>query len=65
MPLSVVEGEGFCHTLEKLEPRYQPPSRKKITMNVLPRMYSKLKDTVVINPFSGILCIDYRLLDQS
>ena len=42
MPLSVVEGEGFCHMLEKLEPRYQPPSRKKVTMNVLPRMYSHI-----------------------
>ena len=41
MPLSVVKGEGFCNMLEKLERRYQPPSRKKITVNVLPRMYSE------------------------
>ena len=48
MPLSVVEGEGFCHMLEKLEPRFQPPSRKRITVNVLPCMYSELKGTIVV-----------------
>ena len=59
MPLSVVEGEGFCHMLEKLEPRFQPPSRKRITVNVLPRMYSELKDTTVV---PSICSVEYCAL---
>ncbi len=48
MPLNVVYGKGFCHMLEKLNPRYQVPSRKTMTEKVLPAMYAEVKETKVL-----------------
>lgn len=42
-PFSVIENEGFRTLIEHLEPRYKIPSRKFLTSNILPRIYSTCK----------------------
>lgn len=39
-PLSVVENQGFLEYSHELEPRYSPPSRKKLTYEILPKYYN-------------------------
>ena len=48
MPTSVVQGNGFRKLLEKLEPRYQLPSRKTLSERVIPTMYNTIKDSKVL-----------------
>ena len=48
MPTSVVQGGGFRKLLEKLEPRYQLPSRKTLSERVIPSMYNSIKDSKVL-----------------
>ena len=48
MPTSVVQGDGFRKFLEKLEPRYQLPSRKILSDRVIPTMYNSVKDSKVL-----------------
>ena len=48
MPTSVIQGDGFRKLLEKLEPRYQLPSRKTLSDRVIPTMYNSVKDSKVL-----------------
>ena len=48
MPTSVVQGDGFHKLLEKLDSRYQLPSRKTFSDRVIPTMYGNTKDTKVL-----------------
>lgn len=41
-PLSIVENKGFIKYTKKLNPFYAPPSRRKITSSLIPRMYSEI-----------------------
>lgn len=41
-PLSLVENNGFLEYSEKLQPLYKPPSRKMLTMKLLPEEYNKI-----------------------
>lgn len=41
-PLSLVENIGFLEYSEKLQPLYKPPSRKTLTMKLLPEEYNKI-----------------------
>ena len=38
-PLSTVDDKGFRHLLHTIEPKYEPPSRKAITTNYIPKLY--------------------------
>ena len=40
MPLNVVHGKGFCHLVEKLEPRFNIPSCKTLTEKIISTMYN-------------------------
>ena len=40
MPLNVVHGKGFCHLVEKLEPRFTIPSRKTLTERIMIYSYT-------------------------
>ena len=48
MPTSVVQGDGLCKLLEKLESRYQLPSQKTLSGRVIPTMYNSIKDSKVL-----------------
>ena len=48
MPTSVVQGDGFHKLIERLDPRYQLPSRKTFSDRVIPTMYNSLKDSKVL-----------------
>ena len=48
MPLNVVHGKGFCHLVEKLEPRFTIPSHKTLTERTIPIMYSDVKHSKII-----------------
>ena len=48
MPTSVVQGDGFQKLLEKLDPRYQLPSRKTLSDKVIPTLYENVNDTKVL-----------------
>ena len=52
IPTSVVQGDGFHKLLEKLDPRYQLPSRKTLSDRVIPTMYNNIKDTKVLPDLS-------------
>lgn len=41
-PLSLVESIGFLEYSEKLHPLYKPPSRKTLTVKLLPEEYNKM-----------------------
>jgi hypothetical protein len=43
-PLSIFEDESFLRFLHALNPSYKPPSRKTITEDILPSLYSRLHD---------------------
>ena len=45
-PLDTVEDKGFLHLLHTLEPRYQPPSRKTLSVNYLPSIYEREKQKI-------------------
>ena len=45
MPTGVVQGDGLRKLLEKLEPRYQLPSRKTLSDRVIPTMHNNVKDS--------------------
>ena len=47
-PLDTVEDKGFQRLSHTLEPRYQPPSRKTLSVNYLPSIYEREKQK--INP---------------
>ena len=47
MPLNVMHGKGFCHLVEKLEPRFNIPSRKTLTEKIIPTMYIDLKQSLI------------------
>ena len=49
MPTSVVQGNGFHKLLEKLDPRYQLPSRKTLSDKVIPVLYNNGKDTKALS----------------
>ncbi|CAH1114870.1 unnamed protein product [Psylliodes chrysocephalus] len=40
-PLSLVENQGFLEYSRALQPLYKPPSRKKITYDLLPKKYAE------------------------
>ena len=44
-PVSVVDGRGFLHLMEKAEPRYTVPCRRTV-MNAMDRKYCELKRSV-------------------
>ena len=46
-PVSVVQGVGFQHMMNHLEPRFQIPHRKTFMDRVLPSLYLKVKETVL------------------
>jgi len=46
-PFSIVEDEGFQLLLRVLDRRYQLPSRKYFSEQVIPKMYTELKEKVV------------------
>ena len=48
MPLSTVEKPGFKSMVSKLNPRYQLPSRKHFSDYEIPRLYSEVRDNVVL-----------------
>ena len=48
MPLSTVDKPGFRFMISKLNPRYQLPSRKHFSDYEIPRMYSDVRDNVVV-----------------
>ncbi|XP_025412696.1 zinc finger BED domain-containing protein 1-like [Sipha flava] len=41
-PLSLVDNIGFLEYSKKLQPLYKPPSRKTLTMKLLPDEYNKI-----------------------
>ena len=43
-PLLIFEDESFLRFLHALNPSYKPPSRKVITEDILPSLYSRLHD---------------------
>ena len=43
-PFSIVEDEGFQLLLRVLDRRYQLPSRKYFSEQVIPKMYTELKE---------------------
>jgi hypothetical protein len=43
-PYSIVENEGFRELLKILEPQYSIISRRKLTNNVIPELFSDLKE---------------------
>ena len=45
---SVVQGSGFHKLMEKLDPRYQLPSRKTLSDKVIPTLYKNVNDTKVL-----------------
>ena len=45
-PVSIVQGAGFKHMVQHLEPRYQVPYRKTFADRVLPNLYMKVKDSM-------------------
>ena len=45
-PYSIVENEGFRELLKILEPRYSIISRKELTNNVIPELFSDLKEKI-------------------
>ena len=48
VPLSTVDKPGFRYMVSKLNPRYQLPSRKHFTEQEIPRLYSHVRDYVVV-----------------
>lgn len=40
-PVSLVEDEGFLEYSRELQPLYKPPSRKRLTYNILPKHYTE------------------------
>ena len=48
MPLNVVHSKGFCHLVEKLEPRFNIPSHKTLTEKIIPTMSIDLKQSHII-----------------
>jgi hypothetical protein len=57
-PVSIVQGAGFKHMVQHLEPRYQVPHRKTFADRVLPNLYMKVKDSMS----SVITTADYYAL---
>ena len=47
-PLSTVEGEAFKALIHFLEPRYEIPSRKTFSTDIIPTLYQKAKTSVQI-----------------
>ncbi len=45
-PISVVEQKGFIDMLRTLDPRYQLPSRNYFAREVLPEMYTKVRQNL-------------------
>lgn len=45
-PLSIVSDIGFQRMMQKAEPRYQIPSRNYFSDNVIPDIYSKVKNII-------------------
>ena len=43
-PLSTVDDKGFRHLLHTIEPKYEPPSRKAITTNYIPKLYHETRE---------------------
>ena len=46
MPVSVVERPGFKEMVQKLDPRYEIPSRKYFSKNVLPSLYTATREKI-------------------
>ncbi|CAG9829737.1 unnamed protein product [Diabrotica balteata] len=46
-PLSVVENAGFLEYSKALQPLYTPPSRKKLTYDLLPKQYEEATSTLI------------------
>ena len=46
-PLSIVENVGFQNFVRKLNPLYQLPSRKRVTYELLPCLFSTVKASVL------------------
>lgn len=46
LPISVVEGKGFKHLMNRLEPRYQVPHRSTFMGRVLPKLTADLSESV-------------------
>lgn len=40
-PLSIVENKGFLEYSRQLQPLYQPPSRKRLSYEILPKQYTE------------------------
>ncbi len=47
-PFSIVEDQGFINLMSHLEPLYAMPSRKYFTETVIPKIYEKVKQSVVL-----------------
>ena len=47
MPVSVVEREGFKEIVQKLDPRYEVPSRKYFSKNALPSLYTATREKIL------------------
>ncbi|XP_072400683.1 E3 SUMO-protein ligase ZBED1-like [Diabrotica undecimpunctata] len=46
-PLSLVENAGFLEYSKALQPLYTPPSRKKLTYDLLPQQYEEATSTLI------------------
>ncbi|XP_072400381.1 E3 SUMO-protein ligase ZBED1-like [Diabrotica undecimpunctata] len=46
-PLSLVENAGFLEYSKALQPLYTPPSRKKLTYDLLPKQYEEATSTLI------------------
>ncbi len=47
-PFSIVEDQGFINLMSHLEPRCTMPSPKYFTETVIPKIYEKVKQSVVL-----------------
>lgn len=45
-PLSIVENTGFRNLMKKLKPKYNLPSRKYLTENIIPHLYEETRSTI-------------------
>ena len=47
VPLSTVERPGFVRMIQKLNPRYDLPSRKHFSKQAIPTLYCEIRDVVI------------------
>ena len=62
LPLNFVNGYGFQHVINHIEPRYEIPGRTYMTNNVIPSIYEHCKENLMIMQLISAWILIYGLI---